>query len=486
MTAPGKSLKDIYDAGSSKLLKLEKDVSGHLKETAESQVESGKSTGNDLTGKVESRGGELENELRTFMTASIERLQKVMADEIKDTNEHLKAVKLDLSKLADKLKNSIVELRQSYEENVENLCLSLSDNYEGSVEGSTTELEKQDFSSSKHVRAHGTFVMNSLQQKLDHSLWESRGEEKQYNSALFKAFMQKANSIDTHFSTLMQKLSTDFQGHFKVVEHQSLQADPQLTKSAQDLAAEIEGHAGQLENDVHQIFKTVVEEHSKKLDNNLSTVAQDLSSVHDATTEKLSEQTKQLSAGLVTASGEARDALTTKCSELREQVDTMMESFNTRLEEKLHTTHALRGTLESEKQGIFEEIHKELQEIREGFEKRLTQLMKDGLDRVTTVTNEAENEIEVSFHKANTEISREGMAAKIEIDQAISEFITLLSEQRKNALDQIAKAAGSGATGSGGSTTSASAASSGAGAPGSITGLANQGFDDDDDDDPFK
>lgn len=493
MTAPGKSLKDIYDAGSETLLQLEKNVSGRLKQTADSQTVSGKSNENDLTSKLEGRGSDLEIELRTFMTSSIERLQKVMAEEIKDTEDHLETVKFDLTKLADRLKNNILELRRSYEENVDNLRLGLSDRYEGNVEAATTELERQDFTSSKHVRAHGTFVMNSLQQKLDHSLWESRGEEKQYNSALFKAFMQKANSIDTHFSTLMQKLSTDFQGHFKVVEGQSTQADPQLAKAAQDLTAEIDEHAKQIENEVHQAFKNVVEEHSKKLDNNLSTVAQDLSSVHDATTERLSEQTKQLSAGLVTASGEARDALSTKCSDLRVKVDEMLQSFNTRLEDKLKNTQALRETLESEKQSIFEEIHKELTDIRESFEKRLAQLMKEGLERVIAVTNDAENEISDKFQRADQEISREGLAAKTEIDQAVSEFITLLSEQRKNALDQIARAAatGSGSSALGGATASsagaaaASATSSGAGALGSITGIPSQSFDDDDDD-PFK
>jgi hypothetical protein len=487
MNMTGKSLKDIYDAGSRELLQLEKDVSGRLKQTADSQTESGKSNENDLTGKVEGRGSDLENELRTFMSSSIERLQKVMADEIKDTDDHLETVKFDLTKLADKLKNTIMELRRSYEENVDNLRLGLSDRYEGNVEASTTEMERQDFASSKHVRAHGTFVMNSLQQRLDHSLWESRGEEKQYNSALFKAFMQKANSIDTHFSTLMQKLSTDFQGHFKVVEHQSTQADPQLAKAAQDLTADIDEHAKQIENDVHQVFKKVVEEHSKKLDNNLSTVAQDLSSVHDATTERLSEQTKQLSAGLVTASGEARDALSTKCSDLREKVDEMLQSFSTRLEEKLKNTHALRETLELEKQSIFEEIHKELTDIREGFEKRLAQLMKEGLERVTAVTEDAENEISDKFQRGDQEIRREGLAAKAEIEQAVSEFVTLLSEQRKNALEQIAKAAGAagaaasaGATASGANAAGSSATTSGAG---SITGIPS--FDDDDDD-PFK
>ncbi|MGH9553631.1 MAG: hypothetical protein ACRD3W_29890, partial [Terriglobales bacterium] len=322
--------------------------------------------------------------------------------------------------------------------------LSLSDSYEGAVENSTVELQKQDFNCGKHLRSHGTVVMNSLQQRLDHSLWESRGEEKQYNSALFKAFMQKANSIDTHFSSLMQKLSTDFQQHFKIVESKTQEGEPELSNAGQALLIEIDQHTKQIESEIQDLFRTTVDEHSKKLDSNLSTVAQDLSSVHDSTTERLSEQTKQLSAGLVTASGEARDTLSTKCANLRTEVDSLMELFRTRLDEKLKNTQVLRETLQSEKQTIFEEIRKELSEVREGFEKRLNKLMSEGIERVTSVTNEAESEINDAYKRCESQIKSDSTAAKGEIEQAVSEFLTLLAEQRTNALQEISKSAGGG------------------------------------------
>jgi hypothetical protein len=190
------------------------------------------------------------------------------------------------------------------------------------------------------------------------------------------------------------------------------------------------------------LFKGALEDHSKKLDNHLSTVAQDLSSVHDATTERLSEQTKQLSAGLVTASGEARDSLTTKCNTLRGSVDTMMGSFNDRLEDKLKTTQTLRETLDTEKASIFEDIRKELSEIRDGFEKRLHALMAEAVERVASVSNEAESDISEAFKRCDAQLRAECVKAKSETEQAVTEFLRLLAEQRKNALDQIAKSAG--------------------------------------------
>ena len=275
MSAPGKSLKDVYDAGTEKLLQLERDCGSRLTKSASELASSRENNDQVAAERVETRSAELEDELRSFMSSSVERLQKVLDAEIQETTDHLVTVKSDLSTLSERLKASIIELRKTYDENVSTLCMSLADGYEGAVEATTMELEKQDFASSKHLRAHGTVVTNSLQQKLDHSLWESRGEEKQYNSSLFKAFMHKANSIDTHFSTLMQKLSTDFQGHFKVVENQAQQGPNPNCNGCLNSWPEIDGFAAQMESDVKHLYQTLLEEHGKKLDQSLNAVAQD-------------------------------------------------------------------------------------------------------------------------------------------------------------------------------------------------------------------
>jgi hypothetical protein len=218
MTFAGKKFKNLFDSGQERLKEIEITVSDNLTKTASEHSSTRKNGDSSSVTLIENRSKELESDLKAFMEKSIERLQKTMEVEVKETEEHLNTVKLDLSNLSDKLKHSIADLKRSYDDHVHHIRSTLSDQYEGAIENTSVELEKQDFATSKHLRAHGTFVMNSLQQKLDHSLWESRGEEKQYNTSLFKTFMQKANSIDTHFSSLMQKLSDDFQTHYKALE----------------------------------------------------------------------------------------------------------------------------------------------------------------------------------------------------------------------------------------------------------------------------
>lgn len=442
MTFAGKKLQDIYDSGSESLQESEANVRQRLKKNAEEHFSHRKNGKDDSLNKIEEGSKELEKDIRSFIDHCVGRLSGVLEDEVKETEQQLASVKKDLTNLSEKLKGSIADLKKTYEENIKHISDGLTDQYIGSVEQSTIELEKQDYNSTKHLRAHGTFVINSLQQKLDHCLWESRGEEKQYNSTLFKTFMQKANSIDTHFSSLMQKLSSDFQTYFKVLETQSQQIEYDLNQQSFELFQGVDKHAADIEQDIEEFFKAAQEQHSRNLDTSLTSMAHDLSSVHDETTTKLNDQTKDLSNSLISASGVARDDLGTKCGDLRQTVDRSLSAFRTKMEDKLKGTTTMKETLENEKRSIFESIHKELTDIWESFEKRMTALMTESVSRVNNVTSEAEKEILYAHNNCQSKLRTDGTACKDQIEEAINKFLTQLAQQKNAALEEISKSAG--------------------------------------------
>jgi hypothetical protein len=442
MTFAGKKLQEIYDSGSQSLVEMETKVSENMKGNAQSHANERKNGDDDSTSRIEQRTNALESDLRTFMDDSIERLKKVMDEELKETEDHLVVVKQDLTGLADRLKTSIVDLRKSYEEQVGETCASLSDQFEGESERTTIELEKQDYASTKHIKAQGTFISNSLQQKLDHTLWESRGEEKQYNTQLFKTFMQKANNIDTHFSALMQQVSSEFQEQFKALEGSSNHGEEELNGESKKLSHAIDTFSIETEASMNEFFRGVLEGHNKNLDNSLSSIAQDLSSVHDATTEKLSEQTRQLSSNLVTASGEAREGLSTRCQDLRDKVDTMLAAFIARMDEKVKTSLVLRENLEKEKDSIFTGIRGELAQIKAGYEKKLTNLMNEGVNRVNTIASDCERDMQAAHERCQSQLKSDAQTMRDDIEKEIQEFTQMLTTVRTATLDEIAKSAG--------------------------------------------
>jgi F0F1-type ATP synthase membrane subunit b/b' len=363
---------------------------------------------------------------------------------LKETEEHTTQLKADLENLAERMRKQIATLQTTHAHGLTNLKQNLADQFEGLIENSNIDLGQQEFMVTKRLRNHGTLVMNTMQQKLDHSLWESRGEEKQYNTALFKAFMSKANSIDTHFSALMQKLTEQFQAQFKSLEGQAQQAESRFYAETKGLLEKIGEHASSTESEIQEFYKKETGGHTARLDSALNDLAQDLSTVHDATTGQLTTRTRELSKSLLTSAGEVRDALTKKVTDLNDKVDTMMSQFHGKLGERTGTSLELKTALEEEKTQIFGGLKNELTDIRRGFEKRLTALMKEGLEKIQQAENEATTEIETSHKRCIGDLDQASAGVRQEIESEVSKFLQLIAEQKEKALHEISTAAGPG------------------------------------------
>lgn len=442
MTFGGKNLQEVYDGGSKSMTELEAELKAKLKQLVDSHAEGRRSDEEKAVGKVEERFAEFEADLRKVMDTIVQRIKDTMQEEITETEKHVEVLNGDLKMVADKLRGTIVELKRTHEASVNFISETATDEFEASVEESQLEIEKQDNSASKHLKAHGTFVMNSLQQKLDHCLWESRGDEKQFSGALFKTYMQRAAGIDTQFSQHMQKLQAEGQAHYKTLETAAQNAEQALDGDMERVLAEIDSRGKETEQNLKGDFEKTSAEHAETLKNSLITVTEGLGRTHETNTMRLTEETRELSTALVVASGEAQEALKAKCEQIRTQVDTQMVEFNKRLDDKMKQTMTSREQLESEKDSIFATIQNELNTIRDTFEGKLMTLKDDSLNRVQTIVQDTEREVVTMGENLKTKMTADAQAVADELQRSIQNFLTQLAQHKKSALDEIEIAAG--------------------------------------------
>jgi gas vesicle protein len=443
MSLSGKKLQEIYDGGVLQLSEMEATISGVLRKISEDESEARGNGDNSAQAKIEDKSKHLHAELKQFHAESVERLQKTIDSELQETREHVVQLTSDLNSLVERMRKQIVTLQAAHEHSLVNLRQNLGDQFEGLIENSNSDLGQQEFVVTKRLRTYGTLIINSLQQKLDQSLWESRGEERQYNTALFKAFMAKANSIDTHFAALMQKLTEEFETQFKTLEGQAQQAESHFYDETKGLLEKVGEHAQITEKEIQDFYKKETNAHTTRLDRSLNDQAQELSGVHDSTTNELGSRTKELSKSLLTSSGEVREALTKKVVELNEKIDKMMSQFNDKVQKLTSGSIDLRQGLEKEKSEIFTSLKEELSNIRSGFESRLTKLLKDGLDKIDKAENEAKIDIEKTQKKCLTELDKTTQSVKGTFENTVSEFLDKIAVERDKALREIETSAGS-------------------------------------------
>jgi hypothetical protein len=448
MTFAGKKLQDIYDSGAGLLSELESTVSERLKAAKRAHTDNFRANVEVSGSKISKTAAGLQTDLSENVDHSLERLRRISSNEIKESENHALQMVTELANLSEKLKSSIAALKASHEENVDHIGVSFSDRYMTAVEFSKLELEKQDFASIKHLKAHGTFVSNSLQQKLDHVLWESRGEEKQVTGTLFKSYMQKANAIDSHFSTLMQKLSADFQTFYKTLETEATHSESELESASKTLLSRIDDHATSVENRIIENFNKVSEHHKQKLDGDLGSVADDLSGLHDSTTERLSQSTDQLVTSLVDAAAQAQEALKNRCQELKIRIGGEMQSFGSRLNERITVGTALKRTLEGDKDEILNAVRSQIRETKDSFENKISTLISESGSKIRNMAGDAEREILAAQKRSEDSLVVNTQETVKEIKDQVREFLDLVSQHRSSALEEIAR---SGDTGGGAS-----------------------------------
>lgn len=437
MTAPGKKLQDIYNSGAAKLVELESGIALQLKETAQSlsgeQQDSDKSHVDEIQGEVKG----IASDLLVRQEKIKKRLEEVIEAEINETNSHLNAMRRDLQSLAERLRKTVNSLLLKHQEEADYARKMLLDQYENLVNDGKSALEEDSFASAKRLIDHGTSVAGALQQKLDQSLWESRSEEKQFNSTLFKNFMQKANSIDSHFGVLMQKISTEYQNHSKVIEKHFSESGTEVDARHQSVIKQSDEQTEETEQNLQRAFQFQSEDQSLRLETSLTEFMQPLSSQHEITTAQISGQTHELTSSLFAAAQDMLAALKSKGQEITRQADGTMAEFQARLDDRINAGASLRKNLEEEKNVIFASLKSQLSDIRTGFEKRLTTLIEETSGKVSTATVQAESEILAGRERCLSELKLAGANARSEVEAAVTRFLNLIKDQRKNALLSI-------------------------------------------------
>jgi thioesterase domain-containing protein len=171
MTFAGKKLQDIYDSGSTRLSELEENSQSKLATKSEAHISERKESEQQSKMEVAAKAASVEEEIKKQAKETAERIKQVADTEKAATQAHLNTMIERLSSFTSELKRAIEDLKTSYETGLEDNFVRAADHYSSGAEGVCQEIEDQHYQSGQKLRSQSSFYANSLQQKLDHSLW---------------------------------------------------------------------------------------------------------------------------------------------------------------------------------------------------------------------------------------------------------------------------------------------------------------------------
>ena len=340
------------------------------------------------------------------------------------------------------IKKATDELRDIYEGTLDDGYLRASDHFSNVAETAVSDMQTQHYQSGQRLRSQSSFFANTLQQKLDHSLWESRGSEKQSNSALFRNYMQKANNIESHFSTLMQRMNGDFQIEFDKLQAYAKDSQTDFANDADAFSQRIEEILRSIEKDVSEIFAGCVENNKTSLTDKFGGVVEQVQDLGTETGKQLREDSNEIVSNLNTASRDSERSLKKKCDEVTERMQLDMQAFVGRINSKVNESDLVRRQLTEAKSKVINEIRDELIAIKNSFEGRLGDLTKDAKDGLKAIANEVDSDMKGAYDQSLRKLNSDSTSARTEIEEATDKLVELINKQKTNALNEIARAAG--------------------------------------------
>jgi hypothetical protein len=443
MTLAGKKLQIIYDGGTEQMSNIETDAIAKLTGTANKHASQQRSSATTHSSVVESKSQEIEGELHGLMDKSVKKLDKLKEQEIEKCKEHTDSLTEELRRIGELVRESVDSIKAGLGDRLNDVKHELSSEFDKTYEQNVAGLMGSNFEGSKEIRAHATGLTNTLQQKLDQSVWEQKGSEKQIVAQLYKNYMQKASAIEGHFSQIMQKLSVEFQAQYKTVEEGSSKAKINIGEDIDKSLSAIEQASSDGERDINGFFGKLVTEHEAELELEFEKINKEIAQANSGATTNLKQKTQDYSSSLLTAATSALESLKTSCNDTIKNADTMHNDFLNRIEERVKGTKTTRDQLESTKIDTIKEICDELAAMRKGFEQNLDKLTREAGESVQTVAAEVEKEIKTAHARCLNKLADDGQSAIDEIAKETTRVLTMIEDHKKTALQEIGQAAGS-------------------------------------------
>lgn len=447
MSGQGKSLQDIYDAGTKRLEELEQKQKGELEVAGSKSVEELGHIESSVMQRMEKSLLELDQEVRSYLDKAMEGIKGAAASELEENTKFL-----------ERLNEGFKLSCQGLSEDVQELKVSLAARINSKTENNLLLQKRQHEQATSILKTEGASAASQLKEKsqLSVSAFDAENSgiimkvlDKNINlpTEFFAEFTKSIENIDKRMTECMQLLSARGKEICKELANDTTEIQASLDTTLQHIQATMDESYQQSDVTLEaQCEQTLAEslQYQEMMAANLAREIQGLPSSSGtgvaeklnnlrSDTDKLLEQVKQL--------------LVDVDFGIRTQASDLTENFEQSLQQRMENAREHHKVVGEERDRLMERIAVDLREIESGFQVRLTDLAQQCLGRLSTVCVDAELAI-VSAHDAcAAEFKNVSSAHQKAIEDKTQAILIEIETLSSRATEAIKAAAGDGAAG---------------------------------------
>lgn len=441
MTLARKDFKNIYESGIKELSDIEAQAIEKAKQIRAEHSKKQKQSAQQSIEQLEKKSGLLQVELKQSINDSLKKIQDTLTTEYAQSDAFLSSLMTELKTLTEQMKVKLKALKQSHHENVDFARMVASEHYLTNTEERTFDLEHALSGALHTLNAKGKANLESLQINLEKTLTEIQSAVSEATESNLVSSRKLADTIVDHSSTLLQSLFVDSQAKLNELESSARRANSEVESSNIALLERVENHATVVEKDINKNYEDTSTAHFQNADNRLSKFADELSALHDTTTEQLVSMTEDLANDLLTRSTQVQDNLHSRCDDVVKRVDTLFNAFQEKLNSRLQFSRGQKQALESDKNRILSAVQNELLSIQKSFAKKIAGMLDQSKSELTDMTKSVEGQIMNATESLTDQMNDSAKSIQKQIESEVAKFLKELSATRNAAIDEISTAA---------------------------------------------
>ena len=444
MNVAGKSLQDIYDAGSKRLEELEKGQKSQLGDVTDAHLQELQELEPTTLKQLETKSTDLEQEIRGYLSHGLERVEKVVSSESKHTQAYVDRLVESISLLAKKFTESICQLRATADSQLSDLSQEQEQLYKSAVQSSLSELNKECAMTVDDCRKDGSGAHADVITRLDESWNKVLEKEDQSVGELLDGYDANGDQLSLRVNVSRQEIQNQLSEMLSKLELRALQATEAVKSAADRLVESADRFAFDSETKLKENFSALLQETQSAIEESASASLKEVTNLHESSMADLNMKSQELSRAM---DGLAEKVTTDGCgksNQLQDKGKNLVGSYTDELTSRLESGKIFQQDLEKERSQMVSEIWRELSDVRSKFEDKLASLASSTLDKMRTICDDAETAIVSAQHDCISSSKAHAGDRQTSIETSSAEFVARITQTRNAALEAIAKAAGAG------------------------------------------
>jgi hypothetical protein len=442
MNVAGKSLQDIYDAGSKRLDELESGQSTSMRDTSEAHLDERARVEPESLKRLEDRTEELSSEIKTYLDRGLERVQKAVSTEGAESERHIQRLVESLVLLSKKFSESIGQLREAAESELSDLAADSHHIYKSNCETTNNQLREESTSALDAARTAAAQTEATEAEKLEANWKQVYSAEDDSIRSVTKTFNDNVDKINNKGNETRRSLEEVVDQKVLTLEGRLSQSSDNLRTTVDTVTEQAERHAFDADVHLKEKFSSLLYEMSTSFDDSATRAAADLASLHESSMADLTMKSQELSREMDSLAEDVTNIASQKNDELQAKGTELLAKFTDDLNQRLEQSNVFLKEIEGERAQQVSEIWQELTEVKNKFEEKLSKLAQDTLDKMNAICTEAESAVYNAQQNCLTESKNHAQSKREGIESEARNFIDRVTSTKQAALDAIAKAAG--------------------------------------------